>query len=349
MATNHSPEVAPRLTATPSTPEKLKSLQIRHTRVQQIMNELETLIYPGSQDSILLVCGPTGVGKTTLARHMVNSALTNAAAEMEDDAGIIPAIYVEAPASGEDNFSWRLFYQRILEQLEGELDLPKTAYGIDPATGRFVCHQGPVKNNLSALRTAVERGLKARKTIYLVVDEAAHIIEQTQRNKLRIQLNALKSLANACGTQIVLVGSYDLHQLMSLSAQIARRTHVLHFNRYRQDRPEDITAFRACVQRFQNTLPELWGNDLMEVTEQLHDNTLGCIGTLNAVLTRAAKLAIKDGKWSRTALERALLNEAQYRQILSEIHDGEEAINPSLRRILPKSSRRPTNERRKAA
>lgn len=72
------------------------------------MDELSTLIYPDSQESILLVCGPTGAGKTTLAKFMVENALNQSHAEMELNAGVIPAIYVQAPASGETKFSWRL-------------------------------------------------------------------------------------------------------------------------------------------------------------------------------------------------------------------------------------------------
>lgn len=327
----------PALSALPTSAGTLNSMRIKHTRIAQMMVELNTLIYPESQDSILLVCGPSGVGKTTLARHMVDSGLQSAATEMQQDAGLIPAVYVEAPSSGENDFSWRLFYQRILAQLEGEISLPKHDFGIDAHTGRLVRPRGAHGNTLAALRTAVERALRERGTRFLVIDEAAHIIRQTRRNRLEIQLDTLKSLANECGTQMVLVGSYDLYQLMSLSGQLARRTHVMHFERYREDQPEDVRAFRACVQKFQDALPDLWGQQLMPHAEALHENSLGCVGTLSAVLTRAAKLAQASGGWNLDALRRALLTEAQRKQILEEILDGEAAINPGLTRTMPKA------------
>jgi hypothetical protein len=324
-------------------------MRIKHTRINQVVNELDTLIYPRSQDSILLVVGPSGVGKSTLANHMVDSCLQQSALQMEADAGLIPAIYVEAPSSGENDFSWRLFYQRILAKLDGELDAPKSAYGIDPNTGRMVRPRGASGNGLAGLRTAVERGLKERGTQFLVIDEAAHIIRQTRPSRLEIQLDTLKSLANQCGTQMVMVGSYDLYQLVSLSGQLARRTHVLHFERYRQDRQEDVLAFTACIQKFQSVLPKLWGDKLVRHAEALHENSLGCIGTLSAVLTRAAKLAEADGGWSVNALERALLTEAQRARILEEILDGEAAINPGLTRVMPKPQRSGAPKVRSAA
>ncbi|MRR49673.1 MAG: ATPase [Rhodocyclaceae bacterium] len=322
------------IAAIPSSLDSLHGKRIKHTRIAEKMKEFETLIYPESQDSIVLVCGPTGVGKSTLAHYMVESAVRAASGAMDANAGLIPAIYVEAPSSGESDFSWRLLYQRILAQLEGEFPMRKENYGIDPVSGRLMKPRGATGNSLAAMRTAVERELRARSVQFLVIDEAAHIIRQSRRNRLEIQLDTLKSLANECGTQIVLVGSYDLYQLVSLSGQLARRSAILHFERYRQDKAEDVAAFTACVQRFQDALPTLWANKLIPNVEALHENTLGCIGTLSAVLTRAARLAQADGKWSLEALRRALLTEAQRTQILDEILDGEAAINPGLTRTM---------------
>lgn len=320
------------LLAIPDSPRRLSEMRIRHPRVMLMKEELSTLIYEGSQDSILLVCGPTGVGKTTLAEIMVESAIKESQSLMNRDAGIIPAIYVEAPSSGETEFSWRLFYHRILAQMEGSFSMPKTAYGVDATTNQMVKPGGASSNTLSALRLAVGRAMRERKTKFLVIDEAAHIIRQTQQ--MQRQLDTLKSLANECEAQIILIGSYDLYQLVSLSGQLARRTHVLHFERYRQDRPEDENAFHACVKKFQSQLQSLWGEQLMRHANALQDNVLGCIGTLNTVLTRAAMLAGKDGKWSVEALRRALLTVAQRDRILTEILEGETAINPGLTRNM---------------
>lgn len=346
MTTQTSPQHVKPL---PNTPERLLKTRIKHTRIAEVMNDLRTLIYPGSQDSLLLVCGPTGVGKTTIAEYMVSSEMEQAAKAMEDNAGLVPAVYVEAPASGERSFSWRLFFQRILHQLEGESVMPLHAFGINAVTGRMERPNGPSANSLAALRSAVERSLRERGTRFLVIDEAVHIIQQTRPTQLESQLNTLKSLANNSGTQMVLVGSYDLYQLMSLSGQLARRSHVLHFERYRQEDAADIRAFHACVKKFQDELPELWGEKLLQHADALHENTLGCIGTLSAVLMRAAKLAQASGGWSVESLRRALLTEAQHRRILEEILDGEAAINPGLTRTLQKAATQPRTTKRSAA
>jgi energy-coupling factor transporter ATP-binding protein EcfA2 len=85
------------LSPIPSSANALVGKRIKHPRIAEVMSELEALIYPGSQDSTLIVCGPTGAGKTTLARYMVEAAVERAAIDMEQNAGTIPAIFVEAP------------------------------------------------------------------------------------------------------------------------------------------------------------------------------------------------------------------------------------------------------------
>lgn len=329
--------------------EALKATRIKHTRVGQMMDELQTLMYPQSPDDMMLVCGPAGVGKTTLARYVVDELVKSQRASMDENAGLIPAIYVQAPASGEKEFSWRLFFSRILSLLDGGLPMPKHQYGIDPSTNRLVRPSGLNGNNLAALRTSVEAALRERGTQYIVVDEAAHIFHKHNSDDLKRELDTLKSLFNESGTQIAVIGSYDLYQLMSLSGQLARRTHVLHFDRYRQDNEADIRAFHACVQKFQNALPELWGQKLLAHSESLHENTLGCIGILSDVLRRAARFMLAGNGWSVQDLQRAFLTDAQHKRILSEILDGEEAINPGVTRTIKLPAHRSTATPRKAA
>jgi len=317
----------------------LEKLRINHPRIKELASEMQTLIYPNSQSNTLLVVGPTGVGKSTLCKHLVEESFRQHQEMMEQDANIVPAAYVQAPSSGETGFSWRLFYERILNQLEGNaLGLSRQASLIHKNT--LLHPQRSGRTTLAGLRTAVERALHERQTQFLVIDEAAHIIHQTSARAMCVQLDTLKSLANECGTQIVLAGSYDLYQLMSLSAQLARRTHVLHFERYRQDQSTDVRAFQICLRHFESVLPHLWKDQLVPHTEALMENSLGCIGTLSSMLIRAARLAEKDGGWSDSALERALLTQAQVQQIVQEITAGELDIAPSLERRVRSQERK---------
>ncbi len=289
------------------------------------------MLNPQVSANILLLCGPTGVGKSTLGHFLIESALTDAQEALETQPQVVPAIWVEAPASGEKEFSWRLFYQKILAQLEGELDLPRTDYGVDPSSGRLIRPLSMQGNRLSSLRTAVERSLRARQTRFIVVDEAAHMMRQSRPDRLEQQLDTLKSLSNEYGVRWVLLGSYDLFEMMSLSGQLARRTHVIHLARYREDVPEDVRAFKGCLVKLANDQPALRGIDLLRYADVFQQNTIGCIGTLHAVLSRLNELVAQNG-FSEAILCRALLTDAQATQILAEVLAGEARIASGLGR-----------------
>lgn len=305
--------------------------RIRHPRIACTIEECQLMLTAGSSADLILVCGPTGVGKSTLGHFLVTEELKLQAGEMATNPGFMPAIRVEAPASGEKEFSWRLFYQRILHELEGELDAPRTAYGVDPETGKVVRPRGNNTNRLSGLRTAVERSLRNRGTRFIVVDEAAHIINQCPPARLAQQLDTLKSLSNEYGVQWVLLGSYDLFDLMSLSGQLARRAHVVHFGRYRHDQDADVRCFNGCLKQLAKGMSALQNLDLVRYAEAFHQTTLGCIGTLRAVLMRLDRLVASKG-WSEDALCTALLTDAQVTQITREVLEGEERIAPGLHR-----------------
>lgn len=316
-------------TSTANTPTL--GARIRHPRIACTIEECQLMLTAGSSADLILVCGPTGVGKSTLGHFLVEEELKRQAGEMENNPGFMPAIRVEAPASGEKEFSWRLFYQRILHELEGELDAPRTAYGVDPETGKVVRPRGNNINRLSGLRTAVERSLRNRGTRFIVVDEAAHIINQCPPARLAQQLDTLKSLSNEYGVQWVLLGSYDLFDLMSLSGQLARRAHVVHFSRYRHDQDADVRCFNGCLKQLAKGMSALQNLDLVRYAEAFHQTTLGCIGTLRAVLMRLDRLVASKG-WSEDALCTALLTDAQVTQITREVLEGEERIAPGLHR-----------------
>ncbi len=314
----------------PATP----SLRIRHPSIAGTIDDLHLVLDAPANAGLLIVCGPPGVGKSTLGDYLVESELKVQAGEMEANPGFVPAIRVEAPASGERDFSWRLFYQRILAGLEGDLDCPRTAYGVDSVSGRVVRPHGASGHRLSGLRTALERSLKNRETRFIVVDEAAHMMRQCHGLRLEQQLDTLKSLSNESGVRWVLLGSYDLFELLSLSGQLARRTHVLHFGRYRQDLEADVRAFRACIRQFAQRLPALKEVDVMAYSDLLHENTVGCIGTLWQVLSRLNVQVTARG-WSEEQLYRSLLPEAQTTRILEEVLNGEDRIATGLSRTRP--------------
>jgi len=87
---------------------------VAHPRLAEIDRDVKHAIHYATQGRLILVFGPTGVGKTTLRRGL-ERALTDAVQpELGQDQGRIPLVSVEAVAPEQGNFDWHDFYQRAL-------------------------------------------------------------------------------------------------------------------------------------------------------------------------------------------------------------------------------------------
>lgn len=302
---------------------ELLSKRINHPRIGEVIAEVEALEAMG-QGHILMVTGPTGVGKTTLAHTLSARMLKRYESEMTQDPGLIPVLRIEARATSEAEFNWKLFYSDILEQLEGPMGTPAgVEYGVDPKTNRVYRPLGRSKNTAAGLRKKVEEALRARSVRVLMIDEGGHLTNVSE-TRMKRQTDALKSLSNCAGCQIILFGSYDILGVSRLSGQLARRIKEIHFSRYHTDSPDDCIAFEGFLQRLEQGAKGYFDGLLLENARLLQMNTLGCIGTLMDLIRSFVSRAQKYGGVSQELLEKSLLTQGQHAAILEEIRLGEE-------------------------
>ncbi|MGG5150966.1 TniB family NTP-binding protein [Alcaligenes aquatilis] len=301
---------------------ELLQRRISHPRIKEVIDEIEALQSLGP-NHILMVTGPTGVGKTTLAQSLLTRILKSHAQAMQQDAGLIPVLLIEARATSEAEFNWKLFYADILEQLEVTSGMPAgVEYGVDPHTNRVYRPSGRSKNTAAGLRKKVERALQHRGVKVLMIDEGGHFTNVSEV-RMKRQTDALKSLSNCAGCQIILFGSYDILSISRLSAQLARRIKEIHFARYRSDSIDDSLVFERVLQRIEHDAQGFFGGLLLENAKLLHANTLGCVGTLMDVIRGFASRAQHADAVTQALLERCLLTEGQHLAILEEIRQGE--------------------------
>lgn len=316
-----------------SAAQELLNKRINHPRISEVIAEVEALESMG-QGHILMVTGPTGVGKTTLAHTLYARMLKRYQLEMAQDPGLIPVLRIEARATSEAEFNWKLFYSDILEQLEGPVrSLAGVDYGVDPTTNRVYRPLGRSKNTAAGLRKKVEEALRARRVKVLMIDEGGHLTNVSE-TRMKRQTDALKSLSNCAGCQIILFGSYDILGVSRLSGQLARRIKEIHFSRYHTDCPDDRIAFKGFLQQLEQD-----GKGYFDGL--LQTNTLGCIGTLMDLIRSFISRAQKYGGVSQDRLQKSLLTQGQHGVILEEIRLGEE-------RFAGEQFRMPGNRRRAA-
>ncbi len=284
--------------------------------------------------SVVLIFGPTGVGKTTLLAHIEKRLSEYAHARLQQDPNHIPVIRLDAVAPAGQQFRWADYYQRGLMAVREPLIDDKIDYHLrqpifDEKRSMFVSPRTRSRASVDELRLAFEMFLRYRQPAAILIDEAEHMAKLVRGSRLKDQLDHLKSLAMMTKTVHVLVGTYDLLVFRNLSAQLSRRSIDVHFPRYLAHNPDDVKAFKNVLWAFQRHLPLEEEPDLIKEWKYCYERTIGCVGTLKDWLTRALAEALEqegEKKLTPELLARHALSVEQCDQMTTEALEGEEKL-----------------------
>ncbi|HEX8986742.1 MAG TPA: TniB family NTP-binding protein [Rhodocyclaceae bacterium] len=295
-------------------------LQVKHREMERIVEDFSHLLHPDIEATIVAMIGMTGIGKTTLARRILHAALLKVWREKVGPTDV-PYIFIEAPANGERSFSWKTLYQRALKA--GNEILISQKRQICLVEDRLISLSG--KSTVGALRESLEELLKQRQVRVLVIDEAVHTLRFEEYAAV---MDTLKSLANACQTKIVLIGSYDLFDLVTDHGQVMRRGEILHYKRYKSNIAADKTEFLDTVVKLQKKWPCKIIPNLAAISEELMEVTFGSVGLLKALMLSAlaAQIKSKGEKWDPKYLRKAAKSVKLFQKIREETLVGEEKL-----------------------
>jgi energy-coupling factor transporter ATP-binding protein EcfA2 len=323
--------------ATAPTPQEItdrtrefRHLTLAHPMLLAAKDSIMSAIHEAPRGSMVMVCGPTGVGKTTL-RNKVQQLLANKTMHlMKSDPACIPFVAVEAAATDNGNFSWRDHYRRTLLALSE----PMLEHKIQPnwihmmQDSRAQQILGPPSAAIE-LRHALESAILHRRPAAILVDEAQHLSRIASGRRLADQLEVIKSLANCTQTVHILFGTYDMLSLRHLNGQLVRRSLDIHFRRYYAEVPQDLRMFKNVVLTFQEHLPLDEPPDLMALWDLLYERSVGCVGILNEWLDRALIATLKEGcaTMALRHLEATALTASQCEKIAVEAHEGETQLS----------------------
>ncbi len=355
-----------------------RAYTIAHPRLKAVSDALWHTIQEPAGRTLILVIGPTGVGKTTLRLRMEQELQQRFLAAGAPEPGRIPVVGFEAVAPDSGNFSWKEYYRRALRALEE----PLIDHKIDYTTPhRFRNHAGeftvPPRVGNPELRQAMEQALRHRRPAAVLIDEAQHVTKMASGRRLADQLDCLKSLASVTGCVHVLIGTYELLPCRNLSAQLSRRSIDLHFQRYQVDNPDDVIAFQRVIFSFQRHLPLPQEPELWRDWEYDYAQSIGCVGLLKDWFTRALAEALAQGAltltradlarhaWSLEQCEKMAQDALDGEAVLAEqpeamerlrtllgleaaprVDTGSPRSRPPRRRVTPGHERRPQGRRR---
>jgi energy-coupling factor transporter ATP-binding protein EcfA2 len=188
-----------------------RSYTIAHPWLVQAHDALLHAIREMPRNSLILLLGPTGVGKTTLRAKIEQMLVTEMLPELKADPGRLPVVSVECVAPESGTFSWRDQFRRLLLQM----DEPLIDYKMNPEApvrigGKVMRFMPSAKAGGSEYHYAVEKALRFRRPVAVLIDEAQHLARVGSGRRLADQLDVIKSIANLTGTLHVLLGTYEL-------------------------------------------------------------------------------------------------------------------------------------------
>jgi len=289
---------------------------IEHARLQEACDAvLHAICSPGDgarrnrPGVMVLVIGPSRVGKTTLVQLVEQHLLARASVRMQSDPGHMPVVRFTAVGPGSGRYDWMDYYKAVLRQLG------------DPFVDRVAASV-----RVRDMREAAEVALIQRQPYAVLIDEAHHLAKAANGRRLQDHLDHLKYLENRTGVSHVLVGTYEMRPFRTVNAQLACRSLDVHFPRYDAAKTGDRTIFRSVLWALQRQLPLADEPPLVEQQwEYLYARSIGCIGLLKIHLNRALELALAEDARTVTSahLRATALAEDRLKLALSAALAGE--------------------------
>ncbi|HEY0322535.1 MAG TPA: AAA family ATPase [Pyrinomonadaceae bacterium] len=320
--------------------EFFRTKVIGHPYIQEVRDRILWAIEDSSPGSLIICCGPPGVGKTTVMKEIVVELTKRRLTELDQDPGLlaVASLHLMAPQTG--NFDWKKHY---FKPLLVSMEEPLVDKKIDMSP--WAPHHGANMRLIANRRTdgelyreAVETALHHRQPTVVLIDDAQHVGVISSSRKQLDQTNTFKSVADRTKVTHVLFATYEFVPFRNLNGQVSRRSLDIHFPRYLAIDEIQRIYFINALYTFQRWLPlpimpEFVKSDsTCPDWDFFYEHSLGCIGVLKDWLTRACSLALRlnVGTITREHLERCALSVSSLTQLLAEITAGECEMEESV-------------------
>lgn len=307
--------------------DALGRLVVKHPVFADVEAALLEHLELAEKDSILVIVGPSGVGKTTLIEY-VRQILEPYCDRDGGSRYLSPPVVASAPVAKGIPFPWKVMYRELLDAMGEVGSTDKVSLDSRQAdSGRRSTrslHNRSV--SVDELGGVVESALNDRKPPAVVIDECQHIGASPTGRVKASNLDVIKQHRANVDVPIILVGTYEAEDMLRYSGQISRRVELVRFEPYYPDK-SGVKVFQDIVAHIVEKAEIPIAFNIDRHAWDLHWGACGCVGILSSWLYRAAYRAHKAGSPTLTLdqLWAARSNTDDIRAIAAEIsrHDGE--------------------------
>jgi energy-coupling factor transporter ATP-binding protein EcfA2 len=308
--------------------DQFKNYSVWHPRLVQVQTQVLDTIWEPADVAYVVVCGPSGVGKSKLAEVLVRRLNTPKSGANGHAAH--RALLINTRPSDGALFHRTNFYQKGLALL-GKTTIDRRIQ-MDITTAEHMIENKRLRGKAVAypdnpeIRDAYEEELRRLALRTVILDEAQHLIQSGDNKQPKDQLNWIKSMTTETGVLHILIGTYGLLPFCNLDGQMARRGSEIHFAPYHIEDESDCQAFRNTLLSLLKQIPLAVDHEsLMQRWWYFFEGSIGCIGILKQWLVRALYKALREesSELTRVHLERSVLPDAKWTRMRADAQSGE--------------------------
>lgn len=303
--------------------EYFENILTDHSIFIDCLADLKSVLFKRKKYQVINVFGPTGVGKTELARIVEKYAFETFKEMFSQDGKHfgIPAVYVPVRMSGDKCFNWKSFFSQVLEALNAPPEKFCKAV-LHPAHSNRGRGYSTRSRDTSEIRSELEKRILELRLKVIILDEIQHFFKFSGRDK-DYALEVLKSLATLAQCQIILTGTYESLRDITWSGALARRTKKIHFRRYGWEHEEK--AFASAYIGLLSHIPHELDDGLFthQAVKYVYKVSCGCVGILKQLLERALDRNQFDHPLSLSDFQAEAMGLPDLIQIAREINEGE--------------------------